>query len=104
MLPIGDTIPGRNPPIAVWLLILGMSLVFRATPVSAQPAMEAAAQSLEAPLAGSAAGKRKKKAPAWGRGLLPTHAQGGRVVRLQGRTVYGWHHNLFVSPVTIAQA
>ena len=28
MLPIGDTIPGRNPPIAVWLLILANSLVF----------------------------------------------------------------------------
>src|SRR6267143_6454468 len=28
MLPIGDTIPGRNPPIAVWVLILANSLVF----------------------------------------------------------------------------
>jgi membrane associated rhomboid family serine protease len=28
MLPIRDTIPGRNPPVAVWLLILANSLVF----------------------------------------------------------------------------
>jgi membrane associated rhomboid family serine protease len=28
MLPIRDTIPGRNPPIVVWLLILANSLVF----------------------------------------------------------------------------
>src|SRR5260370_28436681 len=28
MLPIGDTIPRRNPPIAVWLLILANGLVF----------------------------------------------------------------------------
>jgi len=28
MLPIRDTIPGRNPPIATWVLILVNSVVF----------------------------------------------------------------------------
>ena len=28
MLPIGDTVPRRNPPIATWLLILTNSVIF----------------------------------------------------------------------------
>ena len=29
MIPIGDTVPGRNPPTATWTLILITAVVFR---------------------------------------------------------------------------
>ena len=41
MIPIGDTVPGRNPPVAVWLLILANSLVFLIELAMPPPAREA---------------------------------------------------------------
>jgi membrane associated rhomboid family serine protease len=40
MLPIRDTIPGRNPPIATWLLILANSVVFLFELTMPQPVLE----------------------------------------------------------------
>lgn len=40
MLPVGDTIPGRNQPIATWLLLLINGLVFLFEITLSQPALE----------------------------------------------------------------
>src|SRR5437016_549603 len=40
MLPIGDTIPARNPPVGTWLLILANSVVFLFELMMPQPSLE----------------------------------------------------------------
>ncbi|TMA44273.1 MAG: hypothetical protein E6J83_09120 [Deltaproteobacteria bacterium] len=40
MLPIRDTIPGRNPPIGTWLVILANSVVFLFELMMPQPVLE----------------------------------------------------------------
>jgi len=40
MLPIGDTVPRRNPPIATWLLILTNSVIFLFELTMPQPGLE----------------------------------------------------------------
>ena len=40
MLPIRDTIPGRNPPLGTWLVILANSVVFLFELMMPQPVLE----------------------------------------------------------------